>query len=951
MHLILLWALAALIGQVECKCSLARIVNDERSIAYVCTHGDLDDLDEISSDADWIEFTVSRFSLITDNAFWRFKNLQRLSFYNCHINFISPGAFTGLDRLEWLIFHGTKMHVARTAWFRPLTNLRRLILDRCDLVHIEPDLFRMLPRLEVLGLRDNDLNCLPIDELPYLRMLRTVRIDGNPWLCECRRKLDEYFRSRSIVQEVECLKQINDCRKYQCMTPIGFTVLPSTLTTQQLHDFNRDRTIIRGNEFQTNVFTSLDRLPDKTTWIEISGLKIDTLPRYAFFRFGNSLRTLDLVDCGITTIEDGAFAGLHKLQRLSLVGNRLPVLRVNWFRDLVSLQQLILERNGIEKIERTALWHVGDSLRHLDIQDNLLRCITTEELAELTKLERLDAMKNPWLCTCRTNLQNFLTQRNVGFEINAGRCYQSENEIPDGRTGWHEQQTIQNTSFTTGKVQWTSFENSLNQTNISVIGTPPPPFVTPSPPEVHIVSSSPSIYTGACNPEKTSSNTVYTCRAITSIEELNLIPSTAREIRIILSNIKKIPENTFARFNGYLSKLELRDCGIESIKPRAFSNLRNLEHLSLRSNQLESINWDMVQGLHNLKHLDVSHNNIYRITNDVFDHLPYLISLDVSDNAMNCIGIEYIAHQLRYLSSLDVSNNPWSCLCGTKLAEFLDSRGIQYNRSSLLLKEDCYASPVPEVTHSPSISMTISPTARNETIEGTCIIMEDTTRIRYRCTGGNLLLLQSIRQDATSIEFYEGHLPRLPAESLRRFVNLQELVIRNSELTTVEEGAFNGLNKLENLTIQDNPLEMVGSSWFAFPNLGRLDLRGNSIKYIESGSFRYLKNLTYLNLEGNDLRCIFTSDLNDMPNVYIVEFSGNPLKWRCRVELEQFLEARKIRFIKIENSCEGKTLVRNLLLVNKTDGSFDCPSECSKASISRNLFVLFILPSLITLAH
>lgn len=149
-----------------------------------------------------------------------------------------------------------------------------------------------------------------------------------------------------------------------------------------------------------------------------------------------------MVDCGITTIEDGAFAGLHKLQRLSLVGNWLPVVNANWFRDLVSLQQLILERNGIEQIERTALWHVGDSLRHLDIQDNLLRCITTQELAALTKLERLDAMKNPWLCTCRRNLQNFLTQRNVGFEINAGRCYQNENEIPDGRTGWHEQQVL-----------------------------------------------------------------------------------------------------------------------------------------------------------------------------------------------------------------------------------------------------------------------------------------------------------------------------------------------------------------------------------------------------------------------------------------------------------------------------------------------------------------------------
>ena len=80
-----------------------------------------------------------------------------------------------------------------------------------------------------------------------------------------------------------------------------------------------------------------DRLPDKTTWIEISGLKIDTLPRYAFFRFGNSLRTLDLVDCGITTIEDGAFAGLHKLQRLSLVGNWLPVVNANWFSETSSV--------------------------------------------------------------------------------------------------------------------------------------------------------------------------------------------------------------------------------------------------------------------------------------------------------------------------------------------------------------------------------------------------------------------------------------------------------------------------------------------------------------------------------------------------------------------------------------------------------------------------------------
>lgn len=199
----------------------------------------------------------------------------------------------------------------------------------------------------------------------------------------------------------------------------------------------------RGNEFQTNVFTSLDRLPDKTTWIEISGLVIDKLPRYAFFRFGNSLRSLELNDCRIGIIENGAFAGLHRLQRLSLVGNHFSTIGAYWFRDLVNLQQLILQRNNIEQFERTSLSHVGESLRHLDIRNNRLRCIAVEELAELKKLERLDAIGNPWLCSCRNNLQNFLTSKNVGFEINAGRCYVNENDIPDVSSGWPPLQQVQ----------------------------------------------------------------------------------------------------------------------------------------------------------------------------------------------------------------------------------------------------------------------------------------------------------------------------------------------------------------------------------------------------------------------------------------------------------------------------------------------------------------------------
>lgn len=128
--ILLLWALVGLIGRVHGKCSLAPIANNERSIAYACIHSDLSDLDDLSSEAEWIEFSVSRFQVIPDDAFHRFKNLRRLSFYNCHVNFIESAAFRGLHRLDWLIFHGTRMHVVRAGWFQHLQNLRKLILDR-----------------------------------------------------------------------------------------------------------------------------------------------------------------------------------------------------------------------------------------------------------------------------------------------------------------------------------------------------------------------------------------------------------------------------------------------------------------------------------------------------------------------------------------------------------------------------------------------------------------------------------------------------------------------------------------------------------------------------------------------------------------------------------------------------------------------------------------------------
>lgn len=937
MYLILLWALVGLIGQVHSKCTLVSSVEDERTIAYVCTEGTgLADLNDVTSDAEWIEFSISRFPYIPDNAFSRFPNLRRLIFYNCRIQLISGDAFAGLHRLEWLRFHGTKIHAVRAAWLRHLPNLRRLSFDKADLVYIEPETFRMVPRLEVLELNDNDLDCLPIDQLAHLRSLKIVRVANNPWLCECQRRLNEFFRERSVAQEAYCGGGVTLCASYQCMTQIRLPVLPLAWTTHHVATIPAtSRLAWSRNRFETSDLSSLSRLPDTTSAIEIYRVPIDNIPRYTFFRFGNSLRSLNIMDCGLTSIEVDAFAGLYKLERLSLTGNRFTTVGATWFRGLTGLQQLVLQRNAIREVERTAFWHLAGSLKDLDIRNNQLRCLAIEELSELRHLQRVNATGNFWNCICLRNLQRFLSERNIGYEITS-TCYDAESEIPS----WITQQP--STSTTTGMVHWISFEESIRDLNLTVRRpTPTPPRPRPRP----IQTPAPPVYTGNCHQDKVDGTRgIYTCSGITSLEELTVIPRTVHTIRVIQSSIGSIPENAFDRFNGYLSRLELRNCGIKKLAKGAFGGLYNLEYLSLHGNQLDSFSSEMTEGLSHLRHLDVSRNRIDRIANDVFKSLPYLLSLDVSENMMNCIGVEYIEHTLHYLKTFSVAGNPWSCLCGTKLVDYLQKHGMRYDINPGAI-DDCYSSTI-TTTHKTTTmpSLIATSTAAIESAEGSCTVEESDMGPRYRCVGGNLPLLRSISEKAIAIEFLEGHLPKLSAGSFARFGDLEELVIRNSGLLVIENNAFEGLYSLENLTIQDNPLKSVEVGAFTLKDLERLDLRGNSINHIAPGAFRSLERLAYLNLEGNDFKCIFTSDLNDMPNVHIVEFSGNPLKWRCRVELEEFLQMRQIKYVRVENSCEGKKLVRNLLLQNQTDlQSLSCTSECSAVGRPSHYLVTIIV--------
>lgn len=425
--------LASVFSGTEAKCSLTPVEAGDRTIAYVCMHGDLKDLDDVPNEAEWIEFTVARFDVMPADAFARFSHLRKLTFFNCKLNELHADAFRGLDQLEMMVMFNTKVGVARAAVFQHIPNLKILKLEGTGLMYIEPEVFEILSkRLEELSIRNNDVDCLPVEALAKIERLKIMKIDDNPWLCDCRTALQNFFKEKNIQQmsnndfthhrrkrghsswSEQSYETSSSHYVHDCMAVLKYPPLPPATVITDTNYYNRYN--IERREQKITSIHNLDHLPDNIGWLEIFDVHIPRLQRYMFFRFGNSLRSITLRNCGIESIEHEAFAGLHKLERLVIVGARLPVIGSSWFRDLGRLTELVLENTNVEKFEYGALNHLTN-LRRLDLKDNRFNCLPEDAIHGLGKLERLDAKGNPWLCSCRQDLENNLLRRRIGYEI------------------------------------------------------------------------------------------------------------------------------------------------------------------------------------------------------------------------------------------------------------------------------------------------------------------------------------------------------------------------------------------------------------------------------------------------------------------------------------------------------------------------------------------------------
>lgn len=131
------------------------------------------------------------------DAFKNLKILIEIDLSENGIEQLDRNTFNGNDRLRVLYLNGNPLRTLQAHQFPVLPHLRTLDLHNCQITIIDPLAFANLELLELLNLKNNSLQHLAEPVFHYMRNLKTLMLDGNPWRCDCHLR---HFRNWYYTQ-------------------------------------------------------------------------------------------------------------------------------------------------------------------------------------------------------------------------------------------------------------------------------------------------------------------------------------------------------------------------------------------------------------------------------------------------------------------------------------------------------------------------------------------------------------------------------------------------------------------------------------------------------------------------------------------------------------------------------------------------------------------------------
>ena len=318
-----------------------------------------------------------------------------------------------LNEIEHLISYNNKINRIVAGCFSSMPNIRKLDLRSCKIESIDDNVFSSLLNLNELDLSSNNIEQLNSSMFNGLVNLRKLRLN--------RLKIKRF--------DPNCFQHFNNLRELE-LEQTSFDIFPTNLLTNNLRKLNifnftpRPNTSFNpfnnlqqlecftGNYFYFNLLKQIRKDNLKQVILFKSDWDMFT-PRISngFFNGFPNLRVLNIYRSGIDQFEDNVFDRLTKLEKLSIIDNRINGSNFNeLFSKLTNLKVLCLKQNPINNIKNGYFENLRN-LCILDLQSCQLSSIDLSAFQVLSNLEKLDLSNNRAIETVfRVHQFNFLAE-------------------------------------------------------------------------------------------------------------------------------------------------------------------------------------------------------------------------------------------------------------------------------------------------------------------------------------------------------------------------------------------------------------------------------------------------------------------------------------------------------------------------------------------------------------
>lgn len=644
----------------------------------------------------------NQLSALPEGVFDQLTNLTRLALSNNQLGTLPDGVFDKLTSLTVLTLNSNQLSTLADGLFDPLTNLTRLYLNSNQLSVLPDGLFDQLTDLTLLNLFDNPVSSVQESDFDHLTNLEVLILPGGP----VSNPLPEFSGDTPVTDRTPQVRDAivaaagansaGDVTETHLAAITELDLSGKKVTALKTGDFdnltalqalglheNQLRSLpgdifeylvnLEGLALQDNQLNSLPKgLFDNNTALKSLGLhenRLSSIPE-GLFDNNTRMRIIYLNDNELSALPQGLFDSPANLLFLDLSGNQLSSIPEGLFGRVTLV--LLLNDNQLSSLPEgffTGIFHEIPDFTGFTLFGNPLGPIPEDTYKELRNPTTLDLTNNPGAPYSFTVSLEKVGHGQFKAIVPTGAPF----DIPLPLT-------VTNGSISTGADTLTIPAGRLQSDTLTVTRIPGTTFAVtanfrelPGMPKNHrgyaLLKSAdlPLVFTefggmiSVCDRTPQVRDVIAAAAPVatcTTVTEAHL--ASISRLDLVNDRISTLRRGDFSGLTN-LTLLSLNNNQLSSLPADLFDSLTNLSRLSLNSNQLSSLPSGVFDNLTHLTTLALNRNQLASLPSGVFDHLPNLISLDLRGNQLTSLPTG-LFDNLRNLVGLYLNTNRLSSL-------------------------------------------------------------------------------------------------------------------------------------------------------------------------------------------------------------------------------------------------------------------------------------------------